>query len=375
MSSSPESIRVGVIGLGSMGLNHARFLQEGKVSGAHLAAICDPIAANLESWQNVAKFTDIDAMLQSGTVDAVVIVTPHFSHAPLSIAAFKAGLHVMVEKPLTVRKSDAERVIEAHKKSKCVFGVMLNMRTDPLYRQIHTWTNDGTLGPIQRIQCTVTDWFRSNAYYKWCGWRGSWAGEGGGVLMNLAPHQLDIWQWLFGMPDRVRAVGRLGRYHDIEVDDDVTAIFEYASGLTGVFTTTTGEAPGVNRIEIAADNGLLIQEGRTLRFLKNKMSTSEFNRTTTERYAKPETEETKLEFPEFREQHVVILKSFIETIRTGAPLLVPGEQGIRSVELSNALTYSLINDKPVDLPMDSSKFDLLLDSQIEKSKAQAKSVS
>jgi len=372
MTTSSKSIRVGIIGLGSMGVNHARNLTEGKIPGAHLAAVSDMIPANLEPWKDAAKFSEANELIQSGTCDAVVIVTPHFSHTPLSIAAFKAGLHVLVEKPLTVKKSDAEEIIAAHKKSKSIFGIMLNQRTDPLYQQVRKWIVDGTTGPIQRVQWTITDWFRSEAYYKWGGWRGTWAGEGGGILMNQAPHQLDLWQWLFGMPQRVRAVGKTGRYHDIEVEDDVTAIFEYANGLTGVFVTTTGEAPGVNRLEIAADNGLLVLEGRTLRFLKNKMPASEFNRTTQEKFSKPETEEIKEEFKDWGPQHAGILKNFIAAIANGEPLIAPGAEGIHALELANAMTLSLFSDKPVDLPIASADFTKLLDSLIEKSKAKKK---
>lgn len=366
MTTSSSSIRVGIIGMGSMGVNHARHLQEGKIPGAHLAAISDVLPANLEPWKEVAKFESGEALIASGKVDAVVIVTPHFSHAPLSIAAMKAGLHVMVEKPLTVKKSDGELIVEAHKKSKSVFGIMFNQRTDPLYRQIHQWVNDGTLGPIQRIHWTITDWFRSEAYYKSGSWRGTWAGEGGGILMNQAPHQLDLWQWLFGMPTRVRAFGRPGRYHDIEVDDDVTSIFEYANGPMGMFMTTTGEAPGVNRLEVAADNGLVIQEGRTLRFFRNKMSASEYNRTTKEKWHKPEFTEEVQEFKDSGEQHIAISKNFIRAIQTGEPLIAPGEEGLRALELANALTVSLLKEKAIDLPMDSAEFSQLLEELIQK---------
>ncbi len=369
MDNSSKGIRVGVIGLGNMGGIHARQFQDGKILGAHLAAVSDTIPANLDPWPHVARFEDANAMIHSGTVDAVVIVTPHFSHTPLSITALKAGLHVLVEKPLTVRKSDAEKIIKAHRKSRSVFAIMFNQRTDPLYRQVREWIDDGTSGPIQRIQWTITDWFRSEAYYKSGSWRGTWAGEGGGILLNQAPHQLDLWQWLFGMPSRVRAVGKPGRYHDIEVEDDVTAILEYANGATGVFVTTTGEAPGVNRLEIAADNGLLILDGRTLRFLKNKIPASEFNRTTEEKFAKPDFEEQTQVFQDAGSQHAGIFQNFIDTITRGVPLIAPGEEGIHSLELANALTLSLFNNKPVDLPMKSARFSRLLDTLIEKSKS------
>jgi predicted dehydrogenase len=371
ISSSDKSLRVGVIGVGTMGATYARLFQEGKIPGAQLAAVCATRQASLEPWRSVTTFTDPDALIHSGAVDAVAIVTPHYSHAPLSIAAFKAGLHVLVEKPLTVKKLEAEKIVAVHRRTDRIFAVMFNQRTDPLYRQLREWIAAGTLGPIRRIQWTITDWFRPEIYYKSGSWRGTWAGEGGGVLMNQAPHQLDLWQWLFGLPARVRASGKTGRYHAIEVEDDVTALLEYPDGTTGIFVTTTGEAPGINRLEIAAENGLVISENRTLRFLKNQMPAGEFSRVSTEKFAKPAVEEKMETFPDSGSQHLGILRNFVEAIRDGKPLIAPGEEGLHSLELANAITVSLLKDKPVDLPMDPSEFAQLLDALIEKSKRQS----
>jgi predicted dehydrogenase len=365
--SSGKNLRVGVIGVGVMGTVYARHFQEGGIPGAQLAAVCATRPASLEPWKGVAAFTDPDALIHSGAVDAVVIVTPHYSHAPLGIAALKAGLHVLVEKPLTVKKSEAEKIVAAHRQTDRVFAIMFNQRTDPLYRQLREWIDAGALGPIRRIQWTITDWFRPEIYYKSGSWRGTWAGEGGGVLMNQAPHQLDLWQWLFGLPNRVRAVGGTGRHHDIEVEDDVTGLLEYADGTTGVFVTTTGEAPGVNRLEIAADNGLVISENRTLRFLKNRVPAGEFSRTASEKFAKPAVEEEVRAFPDAGSQHLGILQNFVEAIHEGKPLIAPGGEGLHSLELAHALMISLLESRPVDLPIDGAEFDRLLDALIEKS--------
>jgi predicted dehydrogenase len=372
MKKTPsKSVRVGVIGIGGMGGGHAKSLQEGRIAGATLEAVSDISIDHLAKWQGVATFTDAEKMIRSGKIDAVVIGTPHFSHAPLSIAALKGGLHVLVEKPITVRKADAEEIIAAHRKTDRVFAIMFNQRTDPLYLTLREWISDGTLGRIQRIQWTITDWFRPHAYYVAGSWRGTWAGEGGGILMNQAPHQLDLWQWLFGMPARVRAIGGTGRYHAIEVEDDVTALFEYANGTTGVFISTTGEAPGINRLEIAGDNGLAIVDGRTLRFLKNDIPTSEFSRTTQNKFAKPPFKEEVLEIKEAGPQHAGILQNFVDAILTGKPLIAPGAEGIKSLELANAATISMFTNKPVDLPMKSGDFTKMLDLLIRKSKAKA----
>jgi predicted dehydrogenase len=365
---SAKNIRLGVIGVGGMGKGHARNIQDGNIPGARLDAVCDSLPANLEPWQGVEKFTDAQALIQSGLVDAVMIVTPHFSHAPLSIAALEAGLHVLVEKPLTVKKADAEQIVAAHQKTDRVFAIMFNQRTDPLYQKLREWIETGVLGRIQRIQWTITDWFRPQSYYESGSWRGTWAGEGGGILMNQAPHQLDLWQWLFGLPVRVRAFGGTGRYHNIEVEDDVTAFLEYADGTTGVLTTTTGEAPGVNRLEVAADNGLVILEGRTLRFLKNVISTSEYNRTSPDKFGKPPVKEETITFDNVGPQHTGILTNFIEAITEGKPLIARGEEGLRSLELANALTISLIEGKAVELPIDAAEFTALLQALIEKHK-------
>jgi len=364
-----KNIRVGVIGVGAMGAIYARLLQEGKIPGAQLAAVGATRQASLEPWKSLATFTDPGALIHSGAADAVVIATPHYSHAPLSIAALKAGLHVLVEKPLTVKKSEAEQIVAAHRQTDCVFAIMFNQRTDPLYCRLREWTRAGLLGAVRRIQWTITDWFRPEIYYQSGNWRGTWAGEGGGVLMNQAPHQLDLWQWLFGMPARVRAVGQTGRYHAIEVEDDVTAIFEYADGTVGVFVTTTGETPGVNRLEIAAENGLVISENRTLRFLKNQTPASEFSRISTQKFGKPAVEEKVETFPDTGSQHAGILGNFVEAIREGKPLIAPGEEGLHSLELANAMTVSLLQDKPVDLPMDAAEFTRLLDGLAGKSKS------
>ena len=239
-----KSVRLGIIGLGNMGVGHADNIVSGKIHRCEITAVCDPAAEKAARYPKAKSFTRSDELVRSGLVDAVVITTPHFDHTDIGIAALQAGLHVLVEKPISVHKADCEKLIAAWKNPKLVFAVMFQQRTDPCYQKIRELIQKGELGQIRRINWIITNWFRTEAYYKLGSWRATWAGEGGGVLLNQCPHNLDLFQWFFGMPKRVRGFCSLGRYHDIEVEDDVTAYFEYADGATAVFITSTGEAPG-----------------------------------------------------------------------------------------------------------------------------------
>ncbi|MDD5351134.1 MAG: Gfo/Idh/MocA family oxidoreductase, partial [Chthoniobacteraceae bacterium] len=243
-------IRFGIAGLGNMGGIHARSLLEGQIPRAVLAAVADPVA-DLTPFAGAKPFRSTEEMIASGEIDAILIATPHFAHVPLGIAALERGLHVLVEKPISVDKAAAQSLLAAHTNPAQVFGAMFNQRTDPHFRKIRELIRNGELGAIRRVNWTITNWFRTDAYYNSGGWRATWSGEGGGVLLNQCPHNLDLFQWLFGMPAKVRAHCHFGRYHDIEVEDDVTAYLEYANGATASFITSTGEYPGTNRLEIA----------------------------------------------------------------------------------------------------------------------------
>ena len=232
----------------------------------------------------------------------------------LASHALQNGLHVLVEKPISVHKADCERLMAAHTDSRQVFAAVLNQRTDPSYMKVREMIRNGELGEIRRINWIITNWFRSAAYYASSDWRATWAGEGGGVLLNQCLHNLDLFQWLFGMPQRVRGFCRMGRYHDIEVEDDVTAYFEYANDATAIFITSTGEAPGTNRLEVAAENGRLVLEDNALVFTKNEVPMSEFSRTTDKQFAGPATNESTFTFPNRGGQHVEILQNFVDAI-------------------------------------------------------------
>ena len=360
-----NSIGLGIIGIGTMGANHARQILAGKVPGMHLAAVSDTDKGRLVSFPMVEFFPDWNDLLRSTKVDAVFIATPHFSHLPLGVAALQAGKHVLIEKPLTVQKSESEQILSMPRPPGQVFAIMLNQRTDPAFQKIRRMINDDEVGKIQRIQWTVTDWFRPRAYYTSGGWRATWAGEGGGVLVNQCPHNLDLYQWLFGMPKRITGFCSFGKYHDIEVEDEVTAYFEHEDGTTGVFVTSTGEAPGVNRLEVAGDRGRLVLENRRLVFHRNEVATSEFSRTTTEAFSRPTVQSVDIPLPDDAgEQHVGILKNFAATIRGEDDLIAPAEDGIKSVEIANAILMSSIVGKSVDLPIHSQDFSAVMENLI-----------
>jgi predicted dehydrogenase len=255
-----DKVRLGVIGVGGMGSVHTRYLQAGELPRCTLTAICDVEPKALEPYEDIKKFSNSAELIRSGDVDAVLIATPHYAHTTIGIDALEQGLHVLTEKPISVHKADCERLIAAHKNKDQVFGVMFQLRTDPSYMKLKEVIDRGDLGAIQRVNWIITTWFRSEAYYASGGWRATWRGEGGGVLLNQSPHTLDLLQWICGMPKKVYAKCDLGRHHNIEVEDDVHALLEYENGARGVFVTGTGEAPGTNRLEIIGDRGRIVLE-------------------------------------------------------------------------------------------------------------------
>ena len=348
-----KNIRLGIIGLGVMGQSHARNILEGKIPRLRLAAVADSDPARLAKFSDIPGFATDRELIASGQVDAVLIATPHYSHTDTGIAALRAGLHVLVEKPISVQRADCERLIAAHKDRSRVFAAMFNQRTDPLYRKLRELVQSGALGEIRRVQWTVTNWFRPHVYYGLSAWRATWGGEGGGVLLNQCPHNLDLFSWIFGQPQRVRGFCSFGRYHDIEVEDDVTAYFELPGGATATFIASTGEAPGTNRLEVMAENGRVVAENGELRFTRNLVPTEKFSRTTKEPFSAPPTQERVFKFKDSGGQHVAIMRNFADAILGRAPLIAPAEEGLRSVELANAILLSSWTDKAIDLPLNS----------------------
>lgn len=367
-----ESVRIGIIGVGGMGSNHAGYLSRGDVPGAKLTAICDSSPDQLArvraaTGDQVVPFEDPDALLASGGVDAVIIATPHYQHPPLAIKAFERGLHVMSEKPAGVYTKQVRAMNAAAEKSGKVFGLMFNQRTLGQHQKLKELVASGELGELRRTNYLITNWFRAQSYYDSGGWRATWAGEGGGVLANQCPHNLDLWQWICGMPTRVRAFCGFGKYHNIEVDDDVTAYVEYANGATGVFITTTGEAPGTNRLEITGDNGKLVLEDGKITFWRNRTPASVFSREWKGGFGSPETWKCDIPFRSGGEEHVGVTKSWVQAILRGTPLLAPGVEGINGVELSNAMLLSAWTDNWVSIPVDEDLYYEKLQERVRQS--------
>ena len=363
-----DKIRLGIIGFGGMGQAHAKNLLAGKIARCELVAVCDAVEANLQKFPQLRGFATPEELLAARCVDAVLIATPHFAHTSLGIAALNAGLHVLVEKPISVHRADAERLIAAHTDKRQVFAAMFNQRTDPYYQTIRDLVHRGELGAVRRINWTITNWFRTHAYYGMGGWRATWKGEGGGVLLNQCPHNLDLFQWIFGLPVRATGFCSFGRYHDIEVEDDVTAYFEYADGAHATFITSTGEAPGTNRLEIAAERGRLVYEDDKITYTRNDVPMSEFSRTSPEAFGRPTTTDIPVTAPDHGGQHNAILQNFTDAILDGAPLLSPAEEGIHSVELANAVLLSAWTGKSVSLPLDGAAYERALNGKIAASK-------
>jgi predicted dehydrogenase len=356
-----------------MGSSHARTILAGKVPGLELIAVADQDASRLEAYDDQIKFAEGSELIASGKVEAVIIATPHYDHTTLGIQALEAGLHVLVEKPISVHKADCERLIAAHSNKDQVFSAMFNQRTDPSYQKLKKLITDGELGKINRVQWTITTWFRTYHYYASGGWRATWEGEGGGVLMNQCPHQLDLWQWLFGMPETVQAHIELGRFHDIEVEDDVTAYMRYKDGMSGVFITTTGEAPGTNRLEIAAERGRVVVEHNKITWTRNEVETSEHSKVATTGFGKPDTWE--IDIPAGKgEQHTGIMKNFANAILKGEELIAPASEGINSVELGNAMIQSGLEERKITLPIDAPAYETMLKDLIQNSTFEKKTV-
>jgi len=370
MNSATSIVRTGVIGLGNMGMSHARQLRQGLVPRAELTAVCNTGAKPLLEFPGVAQFTASAELIRSGEIDAVVIATPHFSHVPIAIDALENGLHVLLEKPVGVHKNDCLQLIAAHHgRSGQVFAAMFNQRTDPFYQEIRRLVRGGELGEVRRVNWIITNWFRTDAYYASSPWRATWRGEGGGVLLNQCPHNLDLLQWIFGMPESLHAFCRFGRYHDIEVEDDVTAYLEFPNGASGVFITTTGEAPGTNRLEITAERGKLVYQNDQLVFTRNEVETSRYCRTASDGFGAPTTTDVVIPVAGHGSQHLGILRNFTAAILDGATLLAPAAEGIHSVELANAMLHSTLTGHTIRLPLDGDAYHRQLDQLIARSQA------
>ncbi len=356
-----DIIRFGVVGLGNMGAFHAASFES--IKDAKLTAVASPVPDQVTvaaAKYKVPGFASAAAMIESKQIDAILIATPHMQHAEIALAALEAGIHVLCEKPIAVSPRDARRVnAAAARRRELKFGIMFQQRTMPLYRKLRELIADGELGEISRITWIVTDWFRTWAYYGSGGWRATWAGEGGGVLINQCPHNLDLIQWVTRLsPSRVTAVAFVGKTHPIEVEDEVSAILEYPNGAIGHFVTSTGEAPGTNRLEICGDRGKFIAENGKLLFHRTRKSVKEIRETSKESFAQAEAWLCEIPLPIGQpEGHAVITQNFVNAILRGEPLIAPGEDGLTELELGAAMQMAGLTRKAVELPLDPEAFD------------------
>ena len=365
-----DKVRIGIIGMGNMGRFHANDLLDGKVPRGELAAVGSTSPHKLEEYKEkgIQIFGSGEEMIASGAIDALLIATPHYQHTSLGVAALEAGLHIMVEKPISAHKADAERLIAvAAARPDQVFGAMFQLRVEPRYQKIRELVQGGELGDLVRVLWIMTDWFRSEAYFQSGGWRATWKGEGGGVLLNQCLHQLDAMQWITGMPSQVRSHVGIGKWHDIEVEDDVTCYMEFANGASGAFITSSGETPGSNRFEIAGTKGRLILENDTLTLTRNEVPSDEWRKTSKIGFQKPETTVEEIPIPGADAAHASLMTNFVNAILDGEALIAPGVEGLGSVELANVMVYSGLLNESVDLPMDGAAWEAKLNELIANS--------
>ena len=355
-------IRLGIIGIGNMGTGHAQSVLRGECPDLRLAAVADINPARLD-WArehlgaDVARFDTAGAMLDSGLIDACIVSVPHYDHPGLAMACMERGIHVMVEKPAGVYTKQVRAMnacAAAH--PEVVFGMMFNQRTNCVYRKMRQLIQSGDYGRVRRANWIITSWYRPQCYYDSGDWRATWAGEGGGVLLNQCPHQLDLWQWILGMPERVHCHMRFGQWHDIEVEDDVTAYMEYPGGATGVFVTSTGDAHGTNRFEVQLDRARIIVEHDQLSLLEYEVSEPEWARTNREPFRSMPAREVAVETDGLNPQHVGVLNAWAGAILRGEPLVAHGAEGVNGLMLSNAMHLSAFLGRAVELPIDEDLF-------------------
>ena len=361
-----KNVRFAVVGVGNMGTYHAEYLAAGEIPGARLAALCDVSGkrrdAAQEKFPGVPVYTGYKEMLAKEELDALIVATPHYSHEEITVYALNSGLNVICEKPEAVSVSAALRMNQAAKESGGLYSVMFNQRTDPLFRKAKELVEGGVLGKKKRLTWIITNWYRTQAYYDSGRWRATWRGEGGGVLLNQAPHNLDLWQWIFGMPDSVTAFCTVGKYHKIEVEDDVRIIARYNDGEVAEFITSTGEFPGTNRLEMIGDRAKIVLEDGKLKLWKLAVPEREFCFESKEGFASIDTEYEEFVPDTEVEGHRAITKNFVDALLYGEKLISPGIEAINELTISNAAYLSADSGRTVSLPFEPNDFDRLLES-------------
>lgn len=369
-------VRYGVIGLGNIGTLHLdNFFANNSIPNSVVTAIAD---VNPTKIENTLKrfpqgkfeiYTNGSDLIERGNVDAVIVAVPHYQHPTLSIQALKKGLHVVCEKPAGVYTKQVKEMNEIAQKSKGLFTMMFNQRTNCIYRKMKEMVDQGLIGDIKRINWIITDWYRAQSYYDSGDWRATWSGEGGGVLLNQCPHQIDLLQWITGlMPTKIHSFVHFGKWHDIEVDDDVTAYLEYPNGATGVFITSTGDAPGTNRFEILGTKGKLVAENSNLVFYQNEIDEREFCKTYKGGFGAPKAQKIDVQTDGENLQHVGILRNFTNAILNKEPLFVDGKEGLKGVILMNGILLSGWLGQTVNLPFDDEVYLYELEKRIKNSR-------
>ncbi len=354
-----DKVRLGIIGIGNQGSSYAlRMVKDNWVPDIQLAAIADINPDRLE-WArkqlspDISYFDDAIAMLDSGLIDACVVSIPHYDHPRYVIECLKRGIHVICEKPAGVyTKQVREMNEEAKKHPDVIFAMMFNQRTNCVYRKMRELVQSGKYGRVRRANWLITNWYRSQYYYDSGDWRATWAGEGGGVLLNQCPHQLDLWQWILGMPKKVQSFMKFGQWHDIEVEDDVTTFMEYEDGHTGVFITSTGDPHGSNRFEVQMDGAQLICENNKLYLTELDQLEQEWTKTNKIPFGSVPGKTFEVETDGLNPQHQGVFEAFAAAILRGEKLVAGGEEGINGLTLSNAMHLSVFLGKPVEMPID-----------------------
>jgi len=363
--SSP--VRIGVCGIGAIGSAHAAALSGGKINGAVLAALCDISeerkAKCAELYPDVPFFDSSDEMLESGLIDAVVISVPHYFHVPIARAAFARGIHVLSEKPIAVAASEAEAAVKEAEEKGLVYCVMFNQRTSGVYRRAKEIVSSGALGELRRLVFIATAWYRTQHYYNKGGWRATWNGEGGGVLLNQAPHNLDMWQWIFGMPEKLYADCGISLWHDIEVEDDAVITASYKNGAKAVFITTTGDMPGTARLEITGSRGKIIVENKTLTYISTDKDEREVRNTEMRSSYRPKTEKEVFSIEEKeRDGHEIVLENFAAVLcGKEKELICPAREALGALYISNAAYLSAYKASSVSVPCSSAEFNAMLE--------------
>jgi len=355
-----QKIRVGIVG-GGMGRFHMEYIHE--LLHTDYTAFCDinpQILDNICNKYKVQGFTDYKEMINSGLIDAIVVATPHTLHPEICIYAFNNNIHVLTEKPVAVHINQAIHMNNAHLISNVKYAAMFQYRTLPVFQKVKELIAAGQLGKIMRINWICTNWFRTQAYYDSSSWRATWSGEGGGVLLNQCPHNLDILQWLLGMPESITANCFLGKHHVIEVEDEVSAFMQWKNGATGTFITSTGESPGTDRLEICGDIGTVIVENNGLTFKRNTESAIEYSKTSNKIFPTLASKKVRVDLPKIESGHKVITQNFINAILYKAPLIAPGEEGLNSLMLSNAILISGLTNKTINLPLEGNTYEIFL---------------